>query len=452
MQEIEFKGVWWLPENQDNYISGILKFNTDDGAHLELLGQLVDDFNSEINIILGKTADGKDITLNKCFEINRTFNSNGFPTTLIYANIIFEGVHFNKDEDIIFNEISCHYSNLDEWAWMNGFNINTSKDELEIRYKLPPEVTAEVNEGYAIVVYPVIQTPSHCIVQKEAHIIQKIYVKAINQKLNSFEEHIKQLHHMQNFISLGVGEPVVIIDIIGKTEVNKEEINGEPYYPKVTIYFCTKQSLKERKPILPPNMLFSLRVIKDEFNDLIKKWFDRAEVLEPVFNLYFGTLYNSDMYLEQKFSSLIQAIESYHRRTKINTDIEPDEHKKRISSIINSVDIQYKEWLKGRLSYSNEPTLRKRLNDMFNECSNLLNLTSPDKIKSFIGKICDTRNYLTHYDNSLVDRAAKGRELLRICDLLKILIEFNLLLEIGFNNETANELLSEKYRRYNILD
>ncbi|SHI08949.1 HEPN domain-containing protein, partial [Clostridium grantii] len=444
---------WWLPENIENNISGILKFNINDGANLELIGELVEDDELEVNIILGKTADGKDITLYKCFETNRVFNSNGFITTVIFANIIFEGVHFNNDADIKFNEISYHYSNLDEWAWMNGINISSSSnDEIDIKYKLPSKVTTDISEEYSIEIYPVTQTPNRCIVQKEANIKQKIYVKMINKKLNSFKEHTEQLQHIQNFISLGVGEPVTIIDVIGKTEVNKQEFDGKFLYPDVTVYFCIKNSLMDPKSILPPNMLFNLQNIKDEFNEIIKKWFDRSDVLKPVINLYFGTLYNSDMYLEQKFSSLIQALESYHRRTKINTEIDPDEHEKRINSIINSVDSQYEDWLKGRLSYSNEPTLRKRLNDMINECGTLLNLSSSKKKKSFISRICDTRNYFTHYDISLVDRVAKGRELLRICHKLKILIEFNLLLEISFKKETIIKLLAEKYKHHNIFD
>jgi hypothetical protein len=453
MKSFEWKGIWWLPDNEESGVTGILRFNPEDGAYLELIGQLFGYEKFEANIILGKTSDGKNITLYKCFEVIKTFNSSGFPTTVVFANITFEGVHFNTEENIKFKEISCHYSNLDEWAWMNGIQIDKpTADKLEISYKLPPKISTEIKNNYVIEVYPSAETPSHCIVQKEVTIIQRIYVKVINSKLNSFEEHRDKLHHMQNFISLGVGEPVTIIDVIGETEENKKDYNGKILYPKVTIYFCIKKSSEDYKPILPPNMLFNLRDIKDDFNIIINKWYEMEETLKPVFNLYFGTLYNSDMYLEQKFSSLIQAIESYHRRTKNNNEIEPEEHKKRINTIIESVDAQYKKWLEDKLAYSNEPTLRSRLKELLEECGSLLKLSSSKKKKSFISKICDTRNYFTHYDISLASKAAKGTELLRLCNMLKIIIEFNLLLEIGFDNKKAQELLEEKYKRYNIFE
>lgn len=452
MEKSELKGVWWLPENNENCVSGVLKFDSDKGAYLELMGQISEYDEFEINIILGKTSDGKDITLYKCLEMSKTFSSNGFPTTKVFANITFRGVHFKTEDEIKFNEISCHYSNLDEWAWMNGININVLSNEIEIKYKLPPKVSSDINEEYTIVVYPNTRPPSRCLIQKEATITQKVYVKVINKKLNSFHEHIKQLRHIQNFISLGIGEPSTIIDIVGKSEINKEKFNEQFFYPEIKVYIYNKQSPRERKQILPQCMLFSLKDIEDDFDDILKMWYGRKnDVLKPVIDLYFGTLYNSDMYLEQRFLSLVQAIESYHRRTKINNEIDPNEHENRVDNIINSVDSQYKEWLKHRLLYSNEPTLRKRLKEILDDCDTLLNLPSSRKKKSFICKICDTRNYFTHYDNSLVDRAARESELFEICEKLKIIIEFNLLIEIGFDKEMVYRLLKERYRNHNVL-
>lgn len=158
MQEIEYMGIWWLPENSSKSITGILKYDPNEGAYLELMGEFVKPryFSAlEFNIILGKTSNGKDITLYKCFEKERNFSSNGFPTTVIFANIIFEGVLFDSEKDIKFNEISCRYSNLDEWTWMNGIDIDQiSNDELEVRYKLPTKVNADINDEYAIEIYP----------------------------------------------------------------------------------------------------------------------------------------------------------------------------------------------------------------------------------------------------------------------------------------------------------
>lgn len=453
MEKFEMQGIWWLPDDSENYLTGILKFNSENGANLELIGRLSDFEEYETKIILGKTSDGKNITLYKCFEINSTISSPGFPTTKIYASIIFEGVHFNSEEDIRFKEISCRYTNLDEWAWMRGIQIDIpTTNKLEISYSLPSKVGAKIEDGYEIEIYPETKLPSLRLVEKESSIIQKIYVKLINSELNSFDEHLHKLQHMKNFISFGVGEPVTIIDLFGETEVNRETYEGNIYFPKVKIYFSVKKSSEEYKAIIPSFMLFNLSYIKDDFSDFINRWFDRYEMLNPVFNLYFGMLYNPDMYIEQKFQSLIHAIESLHRRTRKNNEIEQVEHEKRITTILESVDEEQKKWLEGKLAYSNEPTLRNRLRELLTESATILKLTSRNKKDSFICKVCDTRNYFTHYDTSLASRAALGEELISICARLKIIIEFNLLIEIGFCKQKSQEMLEKRYKQYTLFD
>lgn len=453
MIDLEYKGIWWLPNNPQSSVSGILKYTPIKGAYLELIGKLGHNGEDEYTIILGQTANGKKITLYKCFITRENFSSNGFIINTIFCNIIFEEVHFNNEEDIKFSEISCYYSNIDEWAWMNGIEIShTSSNELDIKYKLPPTISAEINDDYIVEICPNTEIPPHSVVQKEVKLVQKIYVKVKNIKLNSFTEHRDILAHMQRFISLGIGEPTTQIEMIGKSEVNKEEFDGIFYYPDIMIYFYTKKETENYKQIMPVYMLFNLRRIQERFESYVKNWFNRKEVLNPIFDLYFGTLYNSDMYLEQRYLSLVQALESFHRRTRKNYELSPEEHETRVKSIIAVVNEQHKEWLKSRLEYSNEPTLRKRLKDILKEADLFVNLKSSKEREAFIGKMCNTRNYFTHYDASLVSKTYKGKELIAVCEKLKVIIQFYFLIEIGIETEDAREIIKQKYKYHNILE
>lgn len=406
MTKIEYKGIWWLPKNTKNHVSGILMINSDKEAYLELMGQLDTTDEPEIAIILGETSDGDKITLYKCFEISKEINSSAIFTTVVSVGIMFEGVHFNSKVDIKFNEISCNYFNLDEWAWMDQINMS-----------------ADVNEEYIIEIGPNIQILPYHLAREKTNIIKKTYVKVINKKLNSFEKHSDKLNYIQSFISLGVGGPVEIVDIIGKTEVNKIKSSGLLLYPKVKIYFCNKQSFKEHKPISPVCMLYNLRDIKDDFSIILKNLFNKEKSLRPEFDLYLDTLNNSEMYIEEKFLSLLtQVLDSYYTRRKI-----------------------------AKLERNNSFMLAEKLDKVIDECNIFINLSTLKKRKVFINKVCITRNYFTYYDISLVSTAAKGMELLEICDKLKVIIEYNLLLKIGFKNSKAHNLI-EKYIQYNIFD
>ena len=76
--DFELRGIWWLPENPDQQVSGVLTFNSEDKIRLELIGsfkQLPDFGKSEVekkDIILGITSDGRLCTLADCYESNST--------------------------------------------------------------------------------------------------------------------------------------------------------------------------------------------------------------------------------------------------------------------------------------------------------------------------------------------------------------------------------------------
>jgi len=68
------------------------------------------------------------------------------------------------------------------------------------------------------------------------------------------------------------------------------------------------------------------------------------------------------------------------------------------------------------------------------------------KRKGFVGKVVDTRNYLTHYDESKKEAAAVGRELYELTERLESVLEACLLREVGFEGDRLKEVLSRRRR------
>ncbi len=197
-------------------------------------------------------------------------------------------------------------------------------------------------------------------------------------------------------------------------------------------------------------------MISDKFELSLRNWFEKAEKLEPIYNLYFGTLYNSRMYLEHRFLSQIHAIESYHRRVNGGKYQENDEYrsglyKKFLQAIPNELDNDFRESLiEGKLKYANDYSLRKRLKEILESCSQNLpvSLRAKDNRDLFIKLVVNTRNYLTHFEEK--SKAATGDELYKLTNNLKILLEICLLKELEFSSETINNLISKRYRTLNL--
>lgn len=454
MIKFEYKGIWWLPDKPEKQVSGTLRFSPHEGAILDLIGSFEDinDFRQILNpdIILGVSSDGKNITLYKCFEITSKVSIPGLQTSSIIASVVFVGVHFKKTEDMKFESLSIHYSHLDEWANISGFKMrdfyrsSEKKDKKTwlIKYELPEPVEAKVNDDLKISLVIRAFLPTLSLVQKEAYIKQKTFVKIEPSKAKPLEEYWNIMSLFQDFLSLGVLEAVYPLSIRGITEANKITLGeGKIYHPPISIFYKLPDISRMSKTLMPVEMLFTFKDISESFEVFIRNWFEKAEILKPVYDLYFGTLYNPHMYLQHKFLSLVQAIESYHRRNMKNYELSEDEYRKRITEILNMVSSNDRRWLKWKLKYANEPSLKQRLEDILKTHSEVLDGIIDDK-SSFIDKTADTRHYLTHYDSKLKERSAYGEELYRLTLKLKVLLEICLLKELGFSSDNIKGLIS----------
>jgi len=418
---------------------------------LDLIGAFVNlkDYKEELrpDIILGFSSKGKNITLYKCFEIKSSVSIPGLHTSSIGASVVLVGAHFEKTEDIKFDSLSIHYSHVDNWANISGFDsqqmfANALADEKEylIRYKRPEPVQATVNDDLRISIVVRADLPTISTAQKEACIKEKTFIDIEPKKAKPLEEYWKVMYLIQNFLSLGIMAPVHPLAITGKIKALEVVIEkGKTHHLRISIFYKVPAISQATEEIMRFHMLFTFKDISDSFQVFIRNWFEKAEVLKPVYDLYFGTLYNPRMYLHQRFLSLIHAIESYHRRIMRNYELPEDEYRKKITEILDAVPRNYERWLEWKLKYSNEPRLRQRLEDILEACSEVVDTIIDDR-GSFVDKTVDTRNYLTHYDPKLKERAADGIELYNLTQKLGVLLEICLLKELGFGSDNIKSL------------
>lgn len=476
IENFENKGIWWLSDNPSEKISGSLKFIPSEGAVLDLMGTFkeiqdrdirnLNTFNPEI--ILGISLTGEKITLHKCFE-TKTQKSTSFEgdnisaTSTIssfYSSNVFLGAHFEKKEDIKFKTLSIQYTYLEKWVNISGFTKQFGEEgEVVIKYKPPHSIQAIIDSDLKIFID--FQSNYSSSVHKEPIIKQKTCLRIEPSEEKSLDELLKIMYHIQNFISLGVTEPVFPLVIIGRTEANKRLIGTNVDYPPVKIIYALNYITKEVDTLHRFQMLFTFDDISDRFEYFIKNWLGKIELLEPIYYLYFGTIYNPNLYLQHQFLNLTQAIESYHRRVYGGEYQEKNKYriglcKSFVEIIPIDFDKDYKDSLKQKLKYLNEYSLRKRLKDICKEnLKEVLERSNLDLLKdfkdknainSFADSVTDTRNYLTHYDEELKNKTVNGNELYTLLKKLKILLEIFLLKELGFSFNKINILISRKYK------
>jgi hypothetical protein len=193
------------------------------------------------------------------------------------------------------------------------------------------------------------------------------------------------------------------------------------------------QSLPYVERVADPSqhkMLFMYSDVSDSLQEKLTSWLSAYKVFQPALALYFSARAGEHKYLDSRFLSLAQAIETYHRRTSNEQLMDGREFGKLVATQIDACPTPQREWLEGRLAYGNELNLRKRLKQILDPFKE--SFGDRTARKRFVDSILTTRNYLMHYDVKLKDKAARGEDLYRLCLRMEVLLQLHFLFELGF--------------------
>lgn len=457
IREFEYEGKWWLPGRPQNEIMGMLKFTPWKGAILKLNGSLKDTKSIfepfEPEIILGVSSTGKNITLYKCLETKSDFSSPGYPTSSIHANIVFVGSHFPNSQDIHFGSMYVRYSYLDEWVNISGFDIESFPQEKRavIRYKLPEPRTAVVGNDLKVSINFLTTISPREFVQTEASIKQSTQIEIETAEEKPFQECTRAIYHFQNFLSLAVMEPTYVLSLKGKTKSYTRVIGEKAYRQPIEIFYNQLYVPGSGKELLADEMLFTFRQIENRFGAFLASWFEKRQELEPVYNLYFSTLYDSSSLEEHRFLSFVHSLEALHERVHGGTYLAQEKYMENVyaplvDAIPDGVGSDLKESLRTRIRYGNEFSLRKRLRELYDKHQLVLDKFIENK-NNFIESVVETRNYLIHHDKDLEEQTSRGIALYELSQKLKKLVEICLLSQMGFRPVEIKSVFI-KNRRY----
>jgi hypothetical protein len=256
----------------------------------------------------------------------------------------------------------------------------------------------------------------------------------------------KFLNPLKSFITLASNKPNYITSLFFDLQIDGEIKRIEAIFQE-SIFMNTTDTFNKK------DVLFELSDIKQDLSLILQLWFNFYEGAEDIMNLYFSSIYNTKLYIENTFLSRVQALESYHRRIIDKKNSYTEEHQERLESILEKTPPEYKDWLRGQLNFSHEPSLEQRLKELFQ----LTNKTVSPLVSNsdrFIRKVKKIRNYLTHYNNPDDSELLEGEKLFRINQILGFMMQSCLLQELGCSDERCEELIGriQEYQYLKKLD
>jgi len=445
-EEYKKAGYFWLPEKEENKIPGILSISDGGEVELEIVGHFDEGLTSlndddDLSRIIGHVEKDGLITLDNCFYTEKNISFDGISKSKVLVHKVLSGAAWDKDEAVTFNTFSFSVDCLDEWVGISGIKVDNewNRRTATISYEPPEKISLELGNGMKLEIcfaYTLPRFPN----LTEAKITQRAYFRLESDGLRDMSDFTSVAFKITNLMCFAMDEIVSIKNVSATSSEIQRDVGDDKTYPvPISIYyqsipFSEKVTKKNRR-----DMLFNFGAIKTNAQEVFNNWLNAYKYLSPALNLYFSTKAGAQRYLDGKFLALVQGLETYHRRTSKETLMDKNHFYSLVSEILKGCPKKHIDWLKSRLMYGNEINLGKRINKIIEPFKDHLG-TSKERSK-LLRKIVDTRNYLTHYSESLHDKSAKGRDLWVLCMKMEAIFNLNFLKVIGFTDEEINEVV-----------
>ena len=442
-KEVERSGLFWLPAEPKRKVPGTLSITDGGGIELKLLGTL-GPFYERIERILGKIEWEGDVTLDDCLCTSKQ-SSHGVEESLIRVNMVFTGLAYSEDESPSFDSLIFSVEGIDEWVGISGImaEAEVTKSVKTISFQQPAEIAINLENGMCMSITFHCEFPfdlsvisddgkpfSETYFATEATIHQKTYFKLVSQDVCKLVDFTSVAAKIKNLLCIGIGE-IVSFDKMWAIS-NKHRVN---------IYFRSQPYTKDEPFIDWDLLLFGLKEMGVNVERKINTWMRVYDKLAPALNLFFLVQSESHVNAEDKFLSLVQGLEAFHRQISDEKQMDEAEFENLVNTLIEACPEGKRTWLMDRLRYGNELRLRQRMKRIIEPYHKVIG--SKKARNELINSIVNTRNYLTHYDSALEPRVAKGENLEMLCHKMESLFRLELLQLIGFNEEKSITMMAE---------
>lgn len=437
--EIRKSGIFWLVENEEEKIPGEVTISNGGKIEVEINGLFGGDLqltkNTFANRIIGKLEDGRLITLDDCYYIERNLSFGGMSKSRIFSNFAMFGAAFEKDEIPTFETLEFSIDSIDEWIGITGISVTRDFEKRtatisynpikNLSYKISPTISLEIGFAYTIPGFPV---------RNEAKITQSTFFKIVSENKISIDELTELAYKITNLVCFATDHILSMKSaVVTSSDLIQELTETESRPLPINLYYqslpFTEQPIKLRNS----EILFNFSSLQDRAENFLKNWIAACDYLAPSLGLYFSVKNGGQKHLEGKFLALAQSLETYHRRTSDEKMMEEKSFSEMIDKIVSGCPQEHAEWLQQRLQFGNEISLRKRLEKIIEPFKEIIGTNT--KNKSMIGKIVSTRNYLTHYGEEAKKGAVFGIEMWKLQNKLEAILQLHIMQTIGFTKD-----------------
>jgi hypothetical protein len=446
MEAFECTGLWWLPGQEADRVSGTLKVSSSGNLHLSLVGALgpVSPAGSKVHqIILGsvdKSPSGNDVTLAGCMLTGSTFGSFAGMRERYHASRGFFGAHLPDKAAFAFKQATVRIGGLTEWAHILS-GIVVERQAHHVGEKVPlasytahAPISGEVPGGKILLSVGIgsRQSSRELIFREEGSLSVACGTPKSAEEING--EYIYPLQNLVTFVCDRAQE----VESFSVWQASATGTPGEN--PEIKVIGPRVQPDDDgegREPVQGFQMLFTLEDI--DFTDFVERWLRLTDRYSDACNIYFGLKYGPPAYLDMTFMGIAQVLYLYHSRRDDGLARRTEEER-RLKEIVAALTQADAEWVIDHVGARPHPTFEGVLRELVGQHSAVMDPLMSNRQDRFINQVMNTLYYAIHREPEVGLAASHGAELYWMMEKLRFLIKACFLSELGFSEQKTLSL------------
>jgi hypothetical protein len=192
-------------------------------------------------------------------------------------------------------------------------------------------------------------------------------------------------------------------------------------------------------------MLVSALSLGDGFAEMIRQWFPLQSALAGAGRALFGALNAERIHLENRLLTVMSAAEGYHRALHEEKPLEDATHERLVKEMLGLLpDETHRKVYRDPLRYANSQRQRGRLRELMEQAETVVPDLGP-LVATTVNQLVNARNYFTHFDEEGQPAVPDFRELFRLTNRLILVLQINLLLDLGLDAERIGQSTRQSY-------
>ena len=460
----EWSGLWWLPDDPNQQVPGVLRYSPEDGLALSLIGTFEDRImstpSSGVTVfhegsrtwdVIHGVAEQREVTLLDCVPSTskRTIGARvkSPDKQAAVATRALIGAHVSGENDAAFAAAEVSAEDLGLWAASSVFEgfLGAPGGKLDGTGRIsvkPVEIQSVVVHGteFRLVHRHTLPSFEHRKGGTIGRMRDTAFVRVVPTDPLSLSGALEMASMVQDLIALATHRAVGVIWL--RLEVAETDL-----YLRATALRCVGTPTCSTRllhwastmPKLSTATAPSSRAQSLPFEEVVPRWCEAHNRLRAATNMILGLRYAPPRYVENNLLTAVGAAEVLHRGLGIDKKPFPaEDFKKMREAMLEQVPEEHRSRFRGAIR--NDPTLRDRLCALAaRPDQGAVALLMPD-VDRWARRTARARNDLAHEGrtpNHSLD------ELIAIVKVTTVVVILNVLHELGLPAERQREIMRE---------